>query len=988
MTGPAGVARSPLMAVSAIAGLLLALLADSLLQTPGGLPILMLTTAYVAAWVARLGTAIAWWAVPAFLAVLAAGFADQTHSWGAGLLALAVGVGLGALLRVLGVTMRRPSDPSMIAAASLLAALVVALGHVLMENSDLPGAAHFGATLAATALGGLIVLPVALAYRPGMNIEHAPELIGALVAITIVGVVAAPRVIGIYVASDIGVAAWLVLPLVLFVGWRYGIFMSTITLFVLGLAAASAIVLGGAGSALLRPERAAVGALLVIVSLSIVLLLRGQRSALARLQRTRDIVSAFLRSVEPIWYIKTFDGDGAGRYVQLGGGPYRDLAELSDVTDVELFGPDLAAQIEVVDREVLATGTSCVVTEILPMPNGSSVTVLSDRFPIRDESGRVIAIGGVRTDITEREALARRERAQSVLANAMFERSPVPTLRVTRSGGLLTIAAANEALARVTGRSLSDLIDSDFHACVPPGERSSLHTLFSSGRRSRAWSPQAELHMHTRVGGDRLVIITVSPLDSETDEATEFVVHVEDVTARRAAEEAVAWNSLFDSSTGLLNRSAINDRIDAAMHRLGEQEQGGLALIVLDVDDFRTVNDAHGHPAGDAVLVELARRLSGNCGPDAAVARLSADEFAVLVENRGRDSVAVLVGRLQSVLAQPIESEDITVSLSSSFGVAVTDSAETTSGELMRRAELALFRAKRSGRGRVEFYAEALRSQAAAHLNIRSELARALAGDRLEVAYQPIVDLSDGSVRSYEALVRLVAEDGRLLPPLEFLAVARESDMITQIDRQILRKTLRDRGAARLPVPEASVSVNLESGDLQDPDFAVSVLSELHTHSVQPESLTIEVTEATLLQHDSDVMRNIASLREAGIAFAIDDFGTGYSSLAQWRQLAADIVKIDRSFVVALGEDPEAENMIATIVQLARRLDLIVVAEGIETREQAQALLRIGCQRGQGYLFGRPRLLAPSIPRPATGDRGPDLTAGRTPRPAPGTDDR
>ncbi len=985
MTGDQAIARRPLLLVSAMAGLVLVVMGDTWLVTVAGVPVLALTTGYVAAWVARLGAAIAWWGVPAVVVVLLADYADTSHTWIVGVLAVLAGVGLGIFLRLLQVTMRHPLDPSAIAAASLLAGTIVAIGHQLFGHTASAVGGHFGATVAATTLGSLIVLPAALAYRPGLTLAHAPELIAGVTVIAVVATLAAPRVIGVYVSADIGVAAWLVLPLVLLVGWRYGVFIASLTLFVLGLAAATAIVLAGPSAALLRPERAVVGGLLAIVSLSIVLLLRRQRSALSRLRRARDFNSAFLRSVQPMWYIKAFDSEGSGRYIQLGGGPYRDRAGVTDVTDEEIFGADIAAQIAEVDRDVMSSGVGRVVTEILPMPDGSTVTVLSDRFPIRDGSGRVVAMGGVRTDITEREALAERERVQSVLANAMFERSPVPTLRISRTGDRLLIAAANEAFARVTGRSSPDLVGSDLASCVPHQELTALRRLFIS--RSRGWSPQAELHMHTRIGGDRLVIITVSPLDDSQGQQADFVVHVEDVTARRAAEEAVAWNSLFDSATGLLNRSALNDRMDAAMHRLTASADGGMALVVLDVDDFRTVNDAHGHSAGDSVLGEIGRRLSGNCGPDAAVARLSADEFAVLVEGQDRDSVAVLVGRLQSVLAQPIDSGDISLALSTSFGVAVTASADTNSSEFMRRAELALFRAKRSGRGRVEFYAESLRSQAAAHLNVRSELARALAGDSLEVAYQPIVDLSDGSVRSYEALVRLVTDDGRLLPPAEFLSIARDADMVTQINRQMLGKALRDRGAGRLPVPHAAVSVNLESRDLQNSDFAVSVLSELHTHSVQPGSLIFEVTEATLLAHDSDVMRNIASLREAGVTFAIDDFGTGYSSLAQWRQLAADIVKIDRSFTVAMTEDPEAGNMIATIVQLARTLGLTVVAEGIETRDQAQALLRIGCQRGQGYLFGRPAVLSAQIPRPATADR-PDLSSGPTPLRAPGTDGR
>lgn len=557
----------------------------------------------------------------------------------------------------------------------------------------------------------------------------------------------------------------------------------------------------------------------------------------------------------------------------------------------------------------------------------------------------------------------------AVLLQAMFERSPVATLRVRMSGGTATVAAANAAFARVVGLSLTEVLGRSLRTWVATEDEDRLEPIFA--KREDRWSPQVEVRLHTRVGVDRQVVITATALEvtpSDPD-VTEFLVHVEDVTARRAAEDAVAWYSLFDAGTGLLNRTALGDRLDGALHRL--RAQGGpLGLIALDIDDFKTVNDTLGHVSGDQVLATVGERLRVACVPGAVVARLGGDEFAVLVEGETDEAVAVLVGRLQQALTQPLLAVGEEVILSVCIGAAVVNDTHITAGEVIRQAELALFRAKRSGRGRIEFYAASMRDQEQAALDVRKELLRAISGESFVVAYQPIVDLADGSVKGHEALVRLPAADGRLLVPGEFIEVARNSGLLSTMDELVLRRALSDHASGR-PAAGTGLSVNAEPEDLRDPDFALSVLAHLHAAQFDPTRLTVEVTEADLLEFDDVVQSNISALREAGICFAVDDFGTGYSSLAQLRQLNADILKIDRSFVSGMEDDPEARNIVGTIISLAHRLNLVTVAEGIETREQAELLRRMGCVLGQGYLFGRPQVPADAdmglpAPRPSS----------------------
>jgi EAL domain-containing protein (putative c-di-GMP-specific phosphodiesterase class I) len=248
-----------------------------------------------------------------------------------------------------------------------------------------------------------------------------------------------------------------------------------------------------------------------------------------------------------------------------------------------------------------------------------------------------------------------------------------------------------------------------------------------------------------------------------------------------------------------------------------------------------------------------------------------------------------------------------------------------------------------------------MRTHAQRVLNVRKEISHAIAHRSFSAHYQPIVDLSDGRILSYEVLVRLPARDGRMLSPGEFLPVARQSELIGVIDQIVTRRALADLAAGRLPQPDASLSINCEAEELRDPDFAMNVLTDLHAAGVDGSRVTMEVTESALLQIGDQVLTNVHALREAGLRLAIDDFGTGYSSLSQLRNLNADLLKIDRSFVAEMTADSESANIVAAIISLAHRLGISVVAEGVETREQAEALRRLGCDRGQGYLFGRPQ---------------------------------
>lgn len=947
-----------------------AALVDPTLSDARGRPILLLTVGVVATILVRarmagaVGVAVGALLLPV-LALLRPGV---------NLVTAVTAVLAGAVL-ALGVRGLRPdgrlqtaADPAVVALLTVLVTTPVA---AVVGLTDTSAPAMWLTAWAGAVAGTLLILLPAMCWRGRPGVRHGWEFTGlvVIVALLVVGLTG-PGVPGF----DVEFGAWLLLPITIFAGVRYGVFPA-------------ALLIAGAEFAvvatrqwthgipppddLVQPQLVAI--LLLTVSVTVLLLLRQQRDSLYELRSSREITGAFMRYSEPMWYVKLLDLQGVLRYERLGGNAFRGWHGIADADDTELFGEESPGQLAQKDESVLRTETASVDVENLRLPDGSTRTFLTNRFPIRDNNGRPIGVGGVRSDITDREAQAKLVAEQARLLEAMFGSAPVPTMRVAATGDH-AITAANTALALVCGRDQADLVGLPLRDLVGEENWDDVAALFqraSSGRAGPRWHPQAEVRIPVVGLPDRVALLAVGQLSSPDvvgDELhDQFVVHLEDVTARRAAEDAVKRHSLFDPATGLLNRVALDDRLDAQLHRI-DDDGPRLALIVCDVDDFKSVNDYYGHPFGDAVLLQVADRLQAAAPQGSAVARLGSDEFALLVEQEGEQSVGVLVGALQQVLSQPIVDTAGEVSLTASFGVAPAEESQLSSVELVRRAELALFLAKRNGRGRVEFYAESMRAQAQAVLNVRKELHYAIAQRTFTVHYQPIVDLLDGSVVSYEVLVRLPARDGRVLGPLDFLPVARSADMIGAIDRIVLRTALADLAAQRLPHPAAELSVNCEAQDLRDPDYALNVLAQLHSFGIDPDRVTLEVTESALLQVGEQVLDNVRSLREAGVRLAIDDFGTGYSSLSQLRNLNVDILKIDRSFVSEMTTDPEAANIVATVVALAHRLGLAVIAEGIETREQAEALRRLGCERGQGYLFGRPEPV--KAPEPVPEQRG------------------
>ncbi len=450
--------------------------------------------------------------------------------------------------------------------------------------------------------------------------------------------------------------------------------------------------------------------------------------------------------------------------------------------------------------------------------------------------------------------------------------------------------------------------------------------------------------------------MTVVRGDDHSEEPLFFGVFL-DVTDRKRMEAELERLALYDSLTGLPNRALFTDRLTHAIGRRGRD--AATAVYFLDVDRFKRINDSLGHGAGDEVLREVAARIQSTMRPGDTVARFGGDEFTVLCESVGGVLEAVGVAdRLQRELAEPIYAGGAELRLSASIGIAIAEPGDEMNGSrLVEDADAAMYRAKERGGARTELFDMAMRERAVEELSIEQELQRGLERGELRLFYQPIVNLDNGEMVGAEALIRWQHPERGLLSPDKFLPVAEESGLIVQVGSWAVGEAcrrLRDWDRLNGHGSSFGLAVNLSARELTHPDVVTTVLNAVRRSALDPHRLTIEVTESTAMADRETGFRALRELSAAGVRIAIDDFGTGYSSLDHLREMPADILKIDRSFVAGMAANSPDSALVAAAIAMGRALDMQVVAEGIETAEQVTDLRELACPLGQGYLFARP----------------------------------
>jgi len=416
-------------------------------------------------------------------------------------------------------------------------------------------------------------------------------------------------------------------------------------------------------------------------------------------------------------------------------------------------------------------------------------------------------------------------------------------------------------------------------------------------------------------------------------------------------EERVHYLAQHDILSGALNRASFGEALERAVRRHG-QDGGAFAVLCIDLDRFKEVNDAFGHAAGDDVLRHVTQRLRGLVRHGDQIARLGGDEFAVLQDGvSGPADVARLAQRIVEVLAEPHDIHGRKLQCAASVGAAVYGTDAGTVPELLHKADLALYRAKSEGRGGFSFYDAALDRQLQSQRDLVRDLRQAIADEALTLHYQPQYDTDGQSLVGYEALLRWMHPTRGNVPPGDFIGVAESSGLIEPLGRWVLRRACRE--AAGWPQALA-VSVNLSAAQFRSDDLLTTVAAALDESGLPAERLELEITESLLMSNTERVLRTLHALSAMGVRIAMDDFGTGYSSLAYLWRFPFDKVKIDRSFTQGLGTDPKVGLIVRSIVSLAHSMEIRVNAEGVETSAQLGALQRYGCDELQGFLLGRP----------------------------------
>jgi diguanylate cyclase (GGDEF)-like protein/PAS domain S-box-containing protein len=428
-----------------------------------------------------------------------------------------------------------------------------------------------------------------------------------------------------------------------------------------------------------------------------------------------------------------------------------------------------------------------------------------------------------------------------------------------------------------------------------------------------------------------------------------------DVTDRKRLEEELSYQAFHDSLTGLANKALFQDRLQHAAARI-ERTRGHLAVLFIDLDNFKTVNDSLGHAAGDEMLRRVAEVLVGCLRKVDTAARLGGDEFAVLVEDiANRGDAVKLAERILTALRQPVTAGGKDVSATVSIGITF-DTPGITSDQLLRNADLAMYTAKERGKNRFEEFQSEMHATAVARLEVEAHLNRALKGRELVVHYQPIFDLFADAIVGFEALARWRHPTRGLLAPVSFIPFAEESDLITKIDAFVMAEACtRAREWQRDHRKDLAISVNVSSRRLVDGMLADDVAALLGKVGLDPSTLILEITESGVMRDTEVAARNLRTLRSFGIRIALDDFGTGYSSLAYLERLPIDILKIDRTFVGAMTDQQGEIGLTPAIVQLAQTLGHTPIAEGVENAQQVEHLRRFGCRLAQGYYLGMPK---------------------------------
>jgi diguanylate cyclase (GGDEF)-like protein/PAS domain S-box-containing protein len=615
-------------------------------------------------------------------------------------------------------------------------------------------------------------------------------------------------------------------------------------------------------------------------------------------------------------------------------------------TDFDMPWKMMAATLQRGDKEIIETGVPAMNAEFELVVQGAHRAGVSTTIPLTNGDGTVIGVLGSYTDVTDRKrsdlALRLQSRALDASVNAILITGPA------ESGHL--IEYANPAFKRITGYDPNEVIGHDSRFLQRDDrEQEGLIAIREGLAANREVS--AVLRNYRKDGALFWNQLFIAPVPDTDGKIAHHIGVINDVTELIRYQEQLEYQANYDSLTRLPNRNLLRERLQQLIAR-GVK----LAVVFIDLDGFKNVNDSLGHSVGDRLLGVVADRLVRTVQTEDTVARHGGDEFViVLAELVDEAALIKWMERVRAVVSEPVLLDGTELYVGCSMGASLYPQDGDDVETLMKKADLAMYRAKDMGRNTFQFYQPEMNTRVGARLSLERRLRRALRDGEFLLHYQPQVDIATGRIVGMEALVRWHDPEVGLVPPSAFIPVAEESGLIGALSEWVLREACRQNKAWQDEgLPPARVSVNLSARQFQQRDIAKLVMSILEETGLEPRYLELELTESTIMRNAEEAVVMLNELHALGIGLAIDDFGTGYSSLGYLKRFPVDRLKIDRSFVSDIGASTDDETITSAIIALAHSLELQVIAEGVETAAQLDFLRARSCHEMQGYFFARP----------------------------------
>jgi diguanylate cyclase (GGDEF)-like protein/PAS domain S-box-containing protein len=633
------------------------------------------------------------------------------------------------------------------------------------------------------------------------------------------------------------------------------------------------------------------------------------------------------------------------------------LEELLGKSDADLFPPDLARKYREDDLRVIKTGRVYeTVEEHLPPGKTDRIYVRVIKAPLFDSKGYTVGVQGLFWDVTElMRAQKDLETSQERYALAVSGANDGLWDWDLRTNTVYFAARWKSMLGYEDHEIGND--PEEWLSRVHPDDRSRVKAEVAAHILGGSAHFESEHRMLHKDGSYLWMLSRAIAVRAPGGKSTRMAGSQTDITDRKRVEEQLARQAFYDTLTGLPNRALFMDRLDQAIRRSKRRSDVLFAVLFLDVDRFKDVNDSLGHLKGDALLAAVARRLEGCVRPGDTVARLGGDEFTVLLDDMRAPEDAVQVAqRIQQQLGQPFAIEGKEIFATASIGIAPGQGYDRAD-DLLRDADTAMYRAKERGRACYEVFDQAMHARAVKRLELETDLRRAIDRKEFRVFYQPIVSLKDDKLTGFEALVRWQHPQRGLLGPGEFLPLAEENGLILPIDLFVLGEACRQTRLWQeryAPNPALRISVNLSTRQFSQPNLVEQVAAILQETGFDGSNLTLEITESVLIDENVAILDLLKRMRELKVQFSLDDFGTGYSSLGYLHRFPIDYLKIHHSFVGALGRPGSQGQLVRTITTLAGNLGMGVVAEGVETPEQLAHLRDLRCDRVQGFYFSKP----------------------------------